>query len=300
MKTKLMLGLFLIVGILNTTHAAEIKDLPKIIYGVDDRVEVFQSSDTMMKELSRSTAAQILNRDLSLVDGIYTLISGTLEDLGICKSERFSNQKAAAQCSGFLVSEDVLVTGGHCIKSLSECADQSWVFDFANTTEEKSSFTFTRDQVFHCTKILALEKNSGSLDDYAVLKLDRPVPGRTPFKFRTEGKAANDAKLTVLGYPTGLPLKIIPNAEMRYNGNSVFFSTNADTYSGNSGSPVVDSTTGIVEGLIVRGESDYLPSGATEESSCLVSVHEEQRNGNEQATRITNIDVIKKEMPRNR
>lgn len=298
MKTNWMLCLLVVFSFLNVQAAMKTispkTSSPKVIYGIDDRIEVFQSPDPLMKELSRSTAAQILNSDLSYKEGIYTLISGTLMDLGICQSERFSNQKAAAQCSGFLVAEDILVTGGHCIKSLSDCDQHSWVFDFANTTEEKSQFTFTKDQVFHCTQILALEKNSGSLDDYAVLKLDRPVPGRTGLKFRTEGKASNDVELTVLGYPTGLPLKIIPHAEMKYNGNAVFFSTNADTYAGNSGSPVVDSKTGIVEGLIVRGDSDYIPSGDTYDPSCLVSFHNDQRYGNEHATRITNIDVIKK------
>ena len=244
-----------------------------------------------MRELSRSTAAQILNNNLSLQGDVYTLNSKTLSDEGICKSERFSNQLAAANCSGFLVSPDTLVTAGHCIHVVSDCSNHAWVFDFANTKAEKSAFTFNKNQVFHCTKIIAREQNPKTMSDYSVLKLDRPVTGRTPLTFRKSGKIADDAVLTVLGHPSGLPLKITAAADMRSNINPYFFVTNADTYGGNSGSAVVDSKTGIVEGILVRGDQDYMPSDS---DSCSVSVHRDQNGGRgEDVTRITNIKVLK-------
>jgi len=274
------------------TKITPIKIMPKVIYGTDDRFDIYESSDSLMKELSLSTAAQILNDNISLNGDVYTVKSRTLADEGICKSERFSNQMAAANCSGFLVSPDTLVTAGHCIESVEDCANHVWVFDFANTTAEKSSFTFNKDQVFRCTKIIAREKNARTMNDYSVLKLDRPVKGRAPLVFRTAGKIANDAVLTVLGHPSGLPLKITVAADMRDNSNAIYFKTNADTYGGNSGSAVVDSTTGIVEGILVRGDQDYTQS--TKED-CTVSVHRDQNGGRgEDVTRITNIKVLNK------
>ncbi|MBC7538694.1 MAG: trypsin-like peptidase domain-containing protein [Bacteriovorax sp.] len=296
MKSKLILCSFLAVSFLNAQAAVKnmspIKIVPKVIYGNDDRLDVYESSDSLMRELSRSTAAQILNNNITLEGDVYTVKSKTLADEGICKSERFSNQMAAANCSGFLVSADTLVTAGHCINTVSDCANHSWVFDFANTSEEKTSFTFTKDQVFHCTKIIAREKNSETMNDYSVLKLDRPVLGRAPLKFRTNGKTADDAVFTVIGHPSGLPTKITAAADMRDNTNLVFFRTNADTYGGNSGSAVVDSRTGVVEGILVRGDQDYAQA---EGDSCLVSVHRDQNGGRgEDVTRITNIKVLLK------
>lgn len=295
MKLNLVLCSFLALSFLNA-HAAvkisPIKIIPKVIYGTDDRMDVFESSDSLMKELSRSTAAQILSQNLVEDGDNFTIKSRTLADEGICKSERFSSQPAAANCSGFLISPDTLVTAGHCINSVSDCSNHSWVFDFANTTDEKSVFTFTKDQVFHCTKIIAREKNPGTMNDFAVLKLDRAVPGRTPLKFRSSGKTADDAVFTVIGHPTGLPVKITSGADMRDNTNAVFFRTNADTYGGNSGSAVVDSRTGVVEGILVRGDQDYAQS---ETDSCLVSVHRDQNGGRgEDVTRITNIKQLPK------
>ena len=274
------------------TNFSPIKIVPKVIYGQDDRLDIFESSDSLMKELAKSTAAQILNNNLVQEGDKYSVKSNTLEEQGICSTERFAKQMAAANCSGFLVSADTLVTAGHCINAVSDCENHSWVFDFANTNEEKTSFTFSKDQVYKCTKIIAREKNSSTLNDYSVLKLDRPVVGRKGLKVRTSGKPADDAVFTVIGHPTGLPVKITAAADMRDNSNPIFFRTNADTYGGNSGSAVVDSRTGIVEGILVRGDQDYQQ---VDNDTCMVSVHRDQFGGRgEDVTRITNIKALPK------
>lgn len=298
MKLKLALTSLLLANFLTAYAAiapqsklAPIKIIPKVIYGEDDRMDVYESADSLMKELSHSTAAQIMNNNLVQEGETYTIKSRTLAEEGICKSERFSSQPAAANCSGFLIGADILVTAGHCINQVSDCQNHSWVFDFANTTEEKAVFTFNSSQVYRCTKIIAREKDSYSMNDYAVLKLDRPVAGRKPLQFRKSGKPADDAVMTVLGHPTGLPLKITAAADMRDNSNPIYFRTNADTYGGNSGSAVVDSRTGIVEGILVRGDQDYQQA---ENDSCLVSVHRDQNGGRgEDVTRITAIKFPK-------
>lgn len=264
---------------------------PKVIYGKDDRMDIYESSDNLMKEIALSTAAQIMNKNLVQEGNIFTIKADTLEQSGMCKSERFSQQMAAGNCSGFLVAPDKLVTAGHCINSDYDCSQHAWVFDFANKTEEVSSFKLSGDQVYRCTKIIERQKDARTQADYAVLKLDRPVVGRSPLKFRKEGKPADDAVMTVIGHPTGLPTKITAAADMRNNSNPVFFVTNADTYGGNSGSAVVDSRTGIVEGILVRGDQDYARSS----EGCMVSVYRDQNGGRgEDITRITIINDLMK------
>jgi len=267
--------------------------LPKVIYGQDDRLDIFESSDNLMKEVARSTAAQIMNRNLiesPLKDGSFTIKSETLAESGMCKSERFANQPTAGNCSGFLVAGDKLVTAGHCINTDYDCGDHYWVFDFANKNQEQKSFSFNKDQVYRCSKIIERKKDSVTQADYAVLKLERVVVGRKPLQYRTEGKPADDAVFTVIGHPTGLPTKITSAADMRNNTNPVFFVTNADTYGGNSGSAVVDSRTGIVEGILVRGDTDYTRT----EEGCLGSVYRPQTGGRgEDVTRITIINDLK-------
>ncbi|MDD4974634.1 MAG: serine protease [Bacteriovorax sp.] len=270
-----------------------IKITPKVIYGSDDREEIFESSDSLMQELSRSTAAKIPNESLIFDGDSYTLKSKSLKEWqNLCSSERFIKQSTAATCSGFLISSDVIVTAGHCIYSVNDCTNNSWVFDYTNTTEEKAAFSFNQNQIYHCTKIIAREKNNETMNDYAVIKLDRPVTGRLPLKIRHAGKIEDDAVLTVIGNPSGLPIKITSGAELRDNSNPIFFTTNADTYGRNSGSAVINSRTGIVEGILVRGDVDFAKS-STED--CSVSVHHDQSSGRgEDVTRITNIKILSK------
>lgn len=292
MKTLFLNLLFLSIAFSSSVSMAKnpIKITPKVIYGNDDRLDVFESHDNLMKEIALSTAAQILNGNIEIKDDLYLIKSPTLSEGGMCKSERFSNQMAAANCSGFLVAPDKLVTAGHCVNSDSECQGHFWVFGFSNTNVEKNSYTFTKDQVYRCSKILERKKEIGSMADYAVLKLERAVVGRSPLNYRTEGKPEDDAVFTVIGHPSGLPTKITPAADMRDNLNPIYFVTNADTYGGNSGSAVVDSRTGIVEGILVRGDSDYMSS----EEGCLASVRRPQDGGRgEDITRITIIDELK-------
>jgi len=286
MKFKALLITTITLGSLSA-FAAKAPITPKVIYGQDDRMDVFESSDNLMKELSRSTAAQIMNRDLAIEGDTITIKSETLEESGICKSERFSQQLSAANCSGFLIAPDKLVTAGHCINDEYECGSHSWVFDFSNTSSEKTEFKLNKDQVYKCTKIIERQKDSRTMADYAVLKLDRPVVGRTPLTYRKVGKPADDAVFTVIGHPTGLPTKITSAADMRNNKNPVYFVTNADTYGGNSGSAVIDSRTGVVEGILVRGDTDYARSS----QGCMVSVYRPQDGG--RGEDVTRINIIK-------
>lgn len=278
------LFLFLIV---NLTFAKTIEIRPNVIYGIDDRLDYYESSDSSMKKLSKGVAAQIRDTNLVLENGEIILKSKTLFDKGICADEPFSKQPAAANCSGFLIKPDVLVTAGHCVTSLLSCENFSWVFDYVNTVDEKSNFSFRPEQVYKCVEIIKREKNSTTGSDFAVLRLDRPVLNRTILPIREVGSVNPDAVFTTIGFPSGLPLKITTGGVMRDNSKEHFFVLNSDTYHGNSGSPVIDTRTGLVEGILVRGDTDFVESS---EDGCSRSVvHANDAGRGEDVTRITKI-----------
>ena len=64
-----------------------------------------------------------------------------------------------------------------------------------------------------------------------------------------------------------MPTKIADGANVR-NLQGKFFQANLDTYGGNSGSAVFNVETGEVEGILVRGETDYVFNSAL---GCQVS-----------------------------
>jgi hypothetical protein len=61
----------------------------------------------------------------------------------------------------------------------------------------------------------------------------------------------------MLGHPLGLPLIYSPDASLLENKDNVFFKATLNSFHGNSGSPVFNTMTNLVEGILVRGESDF-------------------------------------------
>ena len=262
----------------------------KVVYGIDNRVEVYQTENTLYSDLAKSTAAMIDAKALSSDDSnVYTITGGTLESRGICKEARFSNQITAASCSGFLVAPNLLVTAGHCITSQYDCENQKWVFDYKQNEEEAIEFTVPATDVYSCKRIIQRALDRGSRDDFALIELDREVLDRTPLEYRKDGKVLDNAPLVVIGHPSGLPTKVADGANVRDNLDEVFFSANLDTFGGNSGSAVFNAETGLVEGILVRGEQDYV---YTSRGCRVPKVCTEEGCMGEHVTRITNISSL--------
>ena len=261
-----------------------------VIYGEDNRKDVFESTDSALVELSKSTAAMISSEKLKSVKGDVVISAQTLESRGICAKERFSKQISAANCSGFLVAPNILVTAGHCIKSEYDCASFKWVFDYKVDHSDQGEVQVPKTSVYSCKKIISRALDQMSKDDYAVIELDKKVLDRRPLAFRKTGKISKGASLAVIGHPTGLPTKIADGAKVR-SLSTKFFVANLDTYGGNSGSAVFNTQTSEVEGILVRGENDYVPDP---ELGCQVSnVCANESCRGEDVTFITNIDALR-------
>jgi V8-like Glu-specific endopeptidase len=125
------------------------------------------------------------------------------------------------------------------------------------------------NNIYNCKQVVAVQRDA--LYDFAVIKLDRKVVGRAPLKYRTTGKITENDPMVVIGHPTGLPLKIADNGKVTKNTEFTRFSTTLDTFHGNSGSAVFNAKTGQVEGILIMGKNDYLPSIPSNPRSCKVN-----------------------------
>lgn len=288
-KGKPMTNLALLMAITLSFSAYSVE---KVVYGQDDRLDIYEATNPLYIRLAKSTAAMIPNDRLISTedDRVLGLTGDDLESMGICQSARFSEQKTSANCSGFLVGKDLLVTAGHCMENKSDCSGSKWLFDYKTGFTNDSIDTVLKENVYECAEIIEQVLNFETDNDFALIRLKRAVAGRAPLKFRTKGKVANRAKLVVIGHPTGLPTKIADGAYVRGNDKENFFVSNLDTFGGNSGSPVFDARTGIVEGILVRGENDYVTDdilGCETPKKCT------NRNcRGEDVTRITNIKTL--------
>lgn len=262
----------------------------KVVYGEDNRLEVSEAP-ALLADLARSTAGMFTKDKLVKNGSFYSFNSRrTLQkDYKLCSSERYLTQPTFADCSGFLVGPDLLVTAGHCIQMKRDCEGYSWIFDY-KVNKDGPAVSFPESNVYNCKEIISQKFEESTKNDYALIRLDRVVVDRTPLTVRMTGKVSETSELVVIGHPSGLPTKVTMDGSLRKNLNPVYFEANLDTFAGNSGSVVVDAQTGTVEGILVRGEEDYVKSG-----SCYVAnVCEEGKCRGEDVTRITNLAPILK------
>ncbi len=237
----------------------------KVIYGEDDRYEPFELENSRIEEASKSVAAIISNYSLKKIGEKTELVSLTLEDtIEYCPSVPFKNQIISASCSSVLIAPDVVLTAGHCIKTDWDCNSKSFVFDYRiDLLGEKEGpykrYRIPNSNIYKCSKILErkLVKDE-TLEDWAIIKLDRKVTDRTPLNYRKYGKMDPETKLSLIGFPSGLPLKVATNGKIRSDIAPHYFVAELDAFHMNSGSPVVNEETLEVEGILVRGEKDFV------------------------------------------
>ena len=296
---KIAVQLVVLSGLIPSAFASG-----KVIYGEDNRLEVYEAPSNH-QEWARSAATMVGTENISPNPDIpgmlqlkQTSLGQWLEDMSkskpmsllnpkaleaqkagvkFCEDTRFISQPNPGMCSGFLIGPDLLVTAGHCVVSGNFCADYKWVFDFSVDQKTQSAGkSVNPDDVYGCKKVVSSGLNNYFGLDYAVVQLDRVVKGRKPLEIRTSQKIEDKSPLVVIGSPSGLPLKIAAGSNVRKNMHPGFFVANLDTFQGNSGSAVFNADTGVVEGILVRGEEDYRFSPARgcieayscEESSC--------------------------------
>jgi V8-like Glu-specific endopeptidase len=230
--------------------------MDKVIYGDDNRLDIFEVTNAMHQRLAKSTAALVKSYNVEETRSGMKLSGGSLN---VCDGERFKGQQTAAFCSGFLVEKDskqFFVTAGHCIRTQSACESTKYVFDYKVNEAGQREHIVPSSSVYSCKRLVAQELNSMDKNDYAVIELDREVTDREPLTFRQNGTISTGEEILVIGHPSGLPTKVADDAFVR-DTNSIFFETNLDTYGGNSGSAVFNATSGEVEGILVRGHNDY-------------------------------------------
>lgn len=236
-----------------------------VIYGQDNREDVYKVSNEQFKQLAESTAAMIDESSVKQNGSALTVTGPTLLDRGMCPSERFANQITAANCSGFLIDKDLIATAGHCLRSQADCERYVWVFNYKQKDDKGGPVTVAASDVYQCKKLIKSVVDSTTKNDFAIVQLTKATNKR-PLKFRTEGAPEVGTSVVVIGHPTGLPTKVADGAKVRSTQQS-FFVANLDTYGGNSGSAVFNASNGIVEGILVRGETDYVRTSA----GCIAS-----------------------------
>lgn len=256
-KIALVLAAF-VSQIASSNSSAGLK--PEVVYGDDDRKEIFQIEDAALKAAAQSTALVIDSDRLRSVNAeeVEVTASNYGEEYNLCSEEPFREQNAAGFCSAFLVAPNKMATAGHCISTQTDCDGGSFVFGFGYDVPGKDLRRVNKSQVYSCKRIIE-RKEMSSGADYALIELDRPVLEIAPLAIAAE-EVTQGLGLNVVGHPAGIPTKV-GSGIVRSTRPADYMVTNLDTYGGNSGSAVLRATDHAVVGILVRGEEDFAYRG---------------------------------------
>lgn len=153
------------------------------VFGEDGRQEVNDVSG--ISHYTNATAVMVPKDNVSgnKIYG-YSLGQSLTKQFGVNRfdeSVRFLDQPTVANCTGFLVAPQIIVTAGHCINSMEDANKWYWLFDYTNEMAwnlEGNYVTIDRNNLFEVSEILGSKlegEEEYELEDYAVLKLDRVV-----------------------------------------------------------------------------------------------------------------------------
>ncbi|MCP4220707.1 MAG: trypsin-like peptidase domain-containing protein [bacterium] len=169
--------------------------------------------------------------------------------------EKFCLQSVAAGplCSGFLITEDIVVTSAH-FANKKNVTDLCFLFDYRLEAPGTVPCTrFPGENVYYGSQIIHRERvgmGPATTSDWALVKLDRKVKGRKIAVLSDVPVRAGDS-VYCIGFPCGLAAKYAPGSSA-FNLTETSFMTKLDLYPGTSGAPIFSSSTNKILGTVAR------------------------------------------------
>lgn len=231
-----------------------------IIYGRDDRQELYQVATQQVRELVEQSVVALVPANMIVHEGTEVRLEAPLRSqLDMVCDEPFTEQPAAAICTGVLVDWDLILTAGHCAHALPL---EELVAVFGYYYSSASQLALSASGVFPLADVVAdrVERVDGvATRDYAFLRLARAVssPYRpAPIRVSALGTELG-APLTYSGASEGAPIKVDLGAVVHDSRRDFgdYFVADTDSARGGSGGGAFDQELALL-GVLFRGGVD--------------------------------------------
>jgi hypothetical protein len=249
-------------------YGAAVSAEQPLIYGADNRADVYDASDRNLAALGRRSSVALFRRarvnqsnpnDVRFVDSgllgskMLSTIDG--EKGPLCAEDRFSAEASASRCSGTLIGEDLVLVAGHCFTAEVPCQDTQFVFGFYRDSPS-ALHTITSQDVYDCKEeVVRLFASPAGLD-YSIVRLTRNAGERyaTPPVQTQNERISPTAGVATVGTPEGIALKIADAARVTdpRSTDVGYWTSTLDTSSGNSGGGVYDTSNYTLKGIHSR------------------------------------------------
>lgn len=227
------------------------------IYDKDDREFITKRSDKKLQSMAKSIG-YIIQNDYVKKGFFKTLLKAVpLGDVhNLCPNVKFTKALSNPVCTGFLIGPDIMVSAGHCFQNMDDCQNKSIIFDVDSNKQRESDFLVNSSNVFSCKEILA--QSFAGESDYSIIKLNKVPKNRAPLKLNRSRTLELNDQVFMMGHPFGLPLVLSHKTKILENTQIDIFKTTLDSFEGNSGSPVINAKTFLVEGILISGQEDLV------------------------------------------
>jgi len=239
----------------------------------DDRKDLFEVTSPNIMGNANCIFGMVYFNELHLQDdGNYTVRYFPLsEKIRLCKCEKFYDQPRLPRCSAVAVSEDILLTAGHCVECdaddncMEEIKEKMKQFAFVRgygiacdndmDANYKRILTFKEEDIFRPVEVL--HRVNSANQDFMLLRLNKKIePNKVTNEFDLS-VPRKDLAYYMIGHPSRLPMKITTNGRWKGVQDTHTFTTTLDAFRGNSGSPVFNADDHRLSGILLGGEQDY-------------------------------------------
>lgn len=197
------------------------------------------------------------------------------------KREKFHDDLVPGFGSAFLAKigkkNNKIITAGHCVGDQDsgqlypkeELDKIRVVFRFHKTHPNLEKRDFETRDVYKIKKIIKFSVGNISDPDFAIIKLDREVEGITPIELGFYPQLGNE--VYAIGCPNGTYVKTasVGYAHIKEMDDN-FIRLPIDTFSGNSGCPLISRKSNKAVGIVIRGETDYVLSSNSKKKSVII------------------------------